>query len=120
MGEYYYSHEDRKNQLHNLRAALKQLIAYLQATNRFVDRIPDYASALVETERLLSQDFKQEDLSSLSRGIPDLIYRHKEWIPPLEKDSSGQWLEPPWFTELESYLQPVLNAAAILRFIGYR
>jgi len=68
---------------------------------------------------LLGGAFDQEELSKLSRSIPDAFSRHKDWVPPVEPVGDGRWQEPDWFLRFESKLQPVLDIAEKLRQIGY-
>ena len=77
-----------------------------------------YTSLQGDVKTLLATSFTQTDLSKLSRAIPDIYDRHKEWVPPLEETDQGAQ-EPKWFQELETYLNPVLNSAQRLREIGY-
>jgi hypothetical protein len=93
---------------------------YLQNQPQFVEQASSYHLYLTEVSRLIEQGFEEEELSVLSRAIPDMFGRHKDWIPPLEQTASGRWIEPEWFTELESYLQPMLAQAFLLSTIGYR
>lgn len=119
MSEYRYSTKDRQAQLERLAAALRSLIAVLPSIQEFSSRVGDYESALQRCEALLLKDFTQEQVSELSRSVPDLYFRHKEWVPPLERTPAGEWREPDWFVGLEERLQAVLKAAELLRIVGY-
>ena len=119
MTEYRYTKDDRIVQLNELKKTLSDLIAYLENSERYKDKVSVYQAALDVTINLIEHGFDQEQLSELKRNIPDLFARHKEWIPPLEKNDAGNWIEPGWFQETESYLQAVLKAAGVLSIIGY-
>lgn len=119
MSEYRYTHEDRIDQLNKLIRALQSLIAHMKQESLFLDKVPQYESALAEAERLLVNGFAQSELSELDRAVPDLFYRHKEWYPPLEDESNPYSKPAKWFEELEKYLQPAREAAGVLSIIGY-
>lgn len=119
MAEYRYMPRDRIAQLRSLERALGELIPVAEATHAVTDLAPKYQEALEQVRALSQGDFSQEDLSNLSRSIPDAFHRHKDWIPPLELSGDGRWREPDWFTELDAKLRPVLDIAARLREIGY-
>ena len=119
MTEYRYTKDDRIIQLNALKTALSNFIAYLENSERFKDRISVYKASLEVTINLLENGFEQKQLSELGRNTPDLFHRHKEWIPPLEENDKGKLVEPEWFQELETYLQPVLKTASVLSIIGY-
>lgn len=106
-------------QLTALKEALSSFIPYLESSQRFEDKVSIYKTSLEVTIDLLENGFEQKQLSELGRNTPDLFHRHKEWIPPLEENDKGNWVEPEWFQELETYLQPVLKAARVLSIIGY-
>jgi hypothetical protein len=117
--EHWYSTAERRQQLAELAAALPELITITRATPQVFHLVSQYESALAEENKLLRNGFNQEQLSGLSRMVPDAFMRHKEWLPPSEQLSDGQWREPEWYVALESKLQPVLKAAGVLRELGY-
>ena len=119
MAEHRYTIRERRRQLKSLAKSLRELIPTVAANPEFSDRTPLYQVALDETERLLQQGFVQEDLSNLAKSIPDLFFRHKEWMPPVEETDDGKSVQPEWFVKLESRLVPVLRNAMILRELGY-
>lgn len=119
MTEHYYTEADRRSQLAALRAALTELIPAAEAAG--VSQVTAYQQALSETDRLLASGFTQEDLKALSRMVPDVVPRSKDWESQLlVQNSEGNWVFPGWFETLEPKLQPALEAAAVLGFIGYR
>ena len=99
--------------------ALSELIPMVVNNPSHVQRSDEYVDALEKAKLLLLQGFDQDELSDLSRSVPDLYFRHKEWTPPMERDSAGNWCEPTWFSDLEKKLLPVLDAAKVLRTVGY-
>jgi hypothetical protein len=119
VGEYYFTTDDRRVQLSNLAVALRNLIPLVAALSSESKRATDYASALQRCEELLEKGFTQTEISALARSVPDLYARHKEWVPPLEQTPAGRWQEPAWFVDLEARLQPALQAAEVLRQVGY-
>ena len=119
MSEYRYTERDRISQLRELAVALENLIGYLIHNNLFPNKVSEYEYALEQTNILLNHGFDQSQLSVLSRAVPDLFFRHKEWIPPFE-DGSNDYSKPAqWFIDLEKYLQPVLKHSGIISIIGY-
>lgn len=119
MHEHRYNKEQRFQQLSELRLALRDLIGVVSVLPSFAHLKSAYEAALADVENLQLHGFEQEHLSALSRAIPDAFHRHKEWIPPLERDAIGTLIEPEWFLSLESKLQPVLSKARVLRELGY-
>ena len=119
MADHYFTAEDRKAQLAALASALRELIPVIASLSPVAHRDVEYRSALEQCQHLLQVGFTQEQLSALSRSVPDLFFRHKEWGPPLEQAPDGRWLEASWFANLDSKLQPVLRAAEALRYVGY-
>jgi len=99
--------------------ALSELIPVVANNPFHAQRSDEYRNVLNRAELLLLQGFNQDELSYLSRSVPDLYFRHKEWTPPMERDSAGNWCEPTWFSDLEKKLLPVLDAAEALRTVGY-
>jgi hypothetical protein len=119
MEMHYYTQQERVKQLKTLIDALSELIPLIANDPLHVRRSDEYIDALERAKLLLSQGFCQEELSALSRSVPDLYFRHKDWQPPMERDSEGNWHETIWFADLEKKLLPALNAAQVLRTIGY-
>jgi hypothetical protein len=119
VAEYRYTPNDRAEQLRALEQSLVDLIPVVEATPAKINLAPQYRYALEKVRALIDGFFDQEDLSHLSRVIPDAFHRHKDWMPPLELSEDGHWREPDWFTRLDSRLAPVLNIAAKLRVIGF-
>lgn len=117
--EYKYTKAEKTEQLKAVIEALEKFVPYLEANERYQAQSPIYRAALMEAEDLFNDGFDQDALNQLSEDIPDLFHRHKEWIPPLEEDKNGKLQEPTWFTELETHLQPVLEAASKLPVVGY-
>lgn len=119
MAEYRYTPNDRIKQLRALEKSLGELIPVAEATPATINLVPQYRAALERARTLIDGAFGQEDLSNLSRSIPDAFHRHKDWMPPLEPSEDGHWQEPDWFKRLDSNLLPVLDIAEKLREIGY-
>ncbi|ULU23185.1 hypothetical protein [Dyella terrae] len=119
MTEYRYTPNDRIEQLRVLERSLAELIPVAEATPATINLVPQYRDALKKARALIGGAFSQEDLSSLSRSIPDAFHRHKDWMPPLEQSEDGSWQEPDWFRHLDGKLLPVLDIATKLREIGY-
>lgn len=119
MAEHFYTTRDRERQLEELARAMGELIPVVRGIPEFSGRACEYERALTEVERLRREGFDQGQLSALSRSVPDLFYRFKEWSPPSERLPDGTWREPEWFTGLEAKLQPALAAARRLGEIGY-
>lgn len=117
--EHRYCIDERRQQLTELVAALPNLIDVTRSTPQVTHFTSEYEAALEQATALLAFGFNQEQLSALSRSIPDAFPRHKDWIPPLEKALDGKWQEPSWFVSVESKLQPVLRFAEVLRMLGY-
>jgi hypothetical protein len=118
MNEYHYTEIDRKSQLAALRQALVELIPVAKSTG--VPQSAAYERALAETGRLIARGFVQEELTSLSRMVPDVVLRHKDWESQLlVRNADGRWVFPKWFEELECKLQPALKAAGVLAVLGY-
>jgi len=116
---YFYTAEDRNNQLINLANTLRELIPVVTAFPEFSSKVKCYELALGEAEILLNSSFSQEQLSALGRSVPDLFFRHKEWFPPLVEVSPGNWQEEEWFKALDAKLLPALSAARLLCEVGY-
>jgi PAS domain-containing protein len=119
MAEHRYTREERIEQLHALERALVELIPVVEATPEAASFTGRYIDALESTKALLGRPFDQEDLSTLSRSIPDVFPRHKDWMPPLQRTEDGHWQEAEWFKRLDGKLLPVLDVAAKLRVIGF-
>jgi hypothetical protein len=116
---YFYTVEDRQQQLHQLVDCLPGLIPLLEPYPELSDKLAAYRSGQKRALELLEHGFSEEELTALGRSIPDLFYRHREWEPPAEQLPDGRWHDAPWFTEVEERLQPVLKAAEQLASIGY-
>ena len=114
----FYTHVERKAHLTKLKKALERLCTHLEKTGLFPEALNVYKTSKTDVELMFITAFSQSDLSKLSRSIPDLYNRHKDWQRPLEKTEVG-FREPDWFKELETYLQPVLQNARLLREIGH-
>lgn len=113
-----YTYKDRIRHLTKLSEELDDLCVHLKNTGLFPEMLEIYMSRKHDVKTLLLTPFSQSELSELSRAIPDLYSRHKEWIPPLEETDDGI-KEPDWFQALEMRLQPVLKSVQLLREIGY-
>jgi len=113
-----YTNEDRKNQLIKLSGELEALCMHLEHTGLFPKKLSIYMSCKRDVKTLLDTSFSQPALSELSRAIPDIYSRHRDWQRPLEQTEDGL-REPDWFKILETHLQPVLKRAQVLREIGY-
>lgn len=116
---YFYTVEDRRQQLHQLVDRLLRLIPLLEPYSELSDKQSVYRSAQNRALELLEHGFSQEELTALGRSIPDLFYRHREWEPPAEQMPDGSWKNADWFSRIEERLQPVLKAAEQLASIGY-
>lgn len=119
MSEHRYTAEERITQLTRLAAALREAIPAVALHSPVAHRDVEFRAALAECERLLQTGFTQEELSTLSRAVPNLFPRYKDWMPPMERAPNGQLFEAPWFAELDAKLQPVVHAAGKLREVGY-
>ena len=117
--ERFYTRAERQRQLVDLINALTELIPEVERLIDFADNAEAYREARSIAKRLLREGFTQDDLSALSRAVPDLFSRHKDWIPPLESTGGGGWKEADWFVQLDGKLQPVLKAAFLLRTVGH-
>lgn len=115
---YTYTRDDRNKQLNDLSKALGKLIPIAE---KYATRnLQQYEDAKKKIQFLLDNGFTQEDLSLLSREVPDVFDRHRDWESRiLEQKEDGSWSEPDWFFELEAVLQPALEAAGVLRRLGY-
>lgn len=113
-----YSQDDRRKQLEELLESFDNLCRHLKDTDLFPEMLNVYVSRKLDVASLLKTSFSQSELSKLSRNIPDIYNRHKDWLPPLEQ-SHGKLREPDWFVELEACLQPVLKNAQLLRELGF-
>jgi hypothetical protein len=120
MAEYYYTTEDRTEQLQDLVAALSRLIECLQSRPRLAPLAPRYQETREKAQNLLLFGFTREQLLELYHETPDIFVRHKEWTPPMVQQKDGSWVAEEWYEELEAALQPTLRAAEKLRAIGYR
>ena len=116
--EHRYCIDERRQQLAELVAALPDLINVTRSTPQVTHFTSEYEAALEQATALLAFGFNQEQLSALSRSIPDAFPRHKDWIP-LEMAPDGKWQQPAWIVSVESKLQPVLRFAEVLRMLGY-
>lgn len=115
---YTYTKDDRAEQLSELYQALSRLIPI--AEKYVPGNLLQYEGAKAKAGFLLKNGFTQEELSTLSREIPDVFDRHRDWESQiLEQKEDGSWCEPCWFVELEAILQPALEAAGVLRRLGY-
>ncbi|GGD12714.1 hypothetical protein [Halopseudomonas salina] len=115
---YTYTKNDRTEQLNELCLALSRLIPI--AEKYAPGNLQQYEGAKAEADFLLTNGFTQEELSTLSREVPDVVDRHRDWESQiLEQQEDGTWCEPSWFVELEAVLQPALEAAGVLRRLGY-
>lgn len=113
-----YTRAERQRQLVDLINALTVLIPEVERLSDFANKAENYREARSVAKRLLKEGFTQDDLSALSRSIPDLFSRHKDWVPPLEPTAGGGRKEADWFVRLDGKLQPVLEAAFLLRTLG--
>ncbi|GLQ50422.1 hypothetical protein GCM10010872_18710 [Dyella flava] len=119
MTGYRYTPSDRIEQLRALERSLTELIPVAEAAPATINLAPQYRDALEKARVLIGGSFNQEDLSNLSRSIPDAFHRHKDWMPPLELSAEVHWQQPDWFKHLDAKLLPVLDIAVKLREIGY-
>ncbi len=109
MTEHSFTTADRERQLHQLVAALSQLIEHLQRESILASSAAPYEAARDQALTLVSVGFTPEELLELSRKVPDLFepYRHKDWGPPEEWEG--------WYGEVALALRSALEAAAELQ-----
>lgn len=115
---YFYTTSDRVKQIKTLASSLEALIQEIRLIDKFPSQLEAYQQAFRRCHELLQEGFDQQQFSELNSMVPDLFNRHKEWLPPLEEDLSGNFREPDWFFRVEEKLKPVLDAAWELRVIG--
>lgn len=119
--EIRYTQKDKEKQLARLVAALSDLIVEVKKAGIFPEKLAAYDKALSFAKELASEGFEQSELNELQANIPDLFYRHKEWVPPLEDESDRSYPYHPakWFLLIDKKLELVLEIASELRSIGY-
>jgi hypothetical protein len=114
--EHRYTNDERMEQLKVLAAALDDFLPLVLARAEYSRWVPQYKAARKRIEELLQAGFEQTDLSTLSQTVPDLS--HRDW-QPLEQFGDGKWREPAWFVKFERRHQSVMDAAMVLRTLGY-
>lgn len=120
MAEHRYTVEDRQRQLRQLVTRLSILINFLEETPEIREYVAPYAEARETASRLLKEGFTADDLKVLGAAVPDVFTRHpRDFEPPGRYRPDGTWEEVSWFKPLEERLQPALEAAHVLGFIGY-
>jgi len=115
----YYSLKDRKAQLKELKAALEELLPVVAGLSDYADSVESYRAALVSACALLENGFTQEQAMSVGKSVPDMFYRHKDWVPPSRTGADGAPHEEEWFVRAEPKLQAVLAAAGRLAALGF-
>lgn len=118
MVEHYYTVEERVGQLKSLASALSELIPVAELTPAAI-HVDAYRQAQVMAIALQQEGFTQGQLSSLARAIPDVVERHKDWMPPMRQSDAGHWIEEEWWGPLDEKLQRVLTLARTLQTLGY-
>jgi hypothetical protein len=73
MTVHYFTPAKRQQQLQLLAEALERFLPELELSGQYPQQLGAYRSVLLETQRLLASGFCQEDLSTLSRGVPQLF-----------------------------------------------
>lgn len=108
----------KKKHLQEFSRSLEAFLSHVEAVPELQSSAPSYRECLVRADNLLANGFSQEQLSELSRSVPQLFWLHKEWVPPLELALDGRWVEPRWFREYAPKHQAVVEAAEQLRVLG--
>ena len=115
---HLYTDAERVKQLRALEQALSAFIPVIAETEELRSSESAYRACMEEISRLLSCGFSQEDLSRLSRAVPRLFWLHKEWTPPLDRKSEGNYKEARWFADADRLHERVVQLASELRVMG--
>jgi hypothetical protein len=116
---HHYSQAERAEHLSDLIDAIEAFLPELERSGQYRWTRSDYENACSVAKQLLASGFNQEELNTLSRGVPRLFWVHKEWVPPLEPTKVGSgFAEPEWFQRLDPLESKVSAAAEKLRVIG--
>lgn len=116
---HYFSEKERALHLQDLINAIETFLPELRQSGQYLETLVEYQRSCAEAKQLLLQGFVQEDLSNLSRSVPQLFWLHKEWSPPSEWLAlAGESRDAHWFTRLESLEAVVTAAAEKLRVVG--
>ena len=119
MSLHYYSEKERAQHLQDLVSAIEAFLPELQQSGQYLEALAAYQQSCAEAKQLLFRGFVQEDLSNLSRNVPQLFWLHKEWSPPAEWLSpAGKSCDAHWFTRLEPLEVAIIAAAEKLRIVG--
>lgn len=113
-----FGQAEKTKDLKELKHAIEAFLPVVQDTVELQQTAEAYQACLAEAERLLSEGFRQKDLSELAGAVPQLFWLHKEWVPPLVQAADGRWQEPEWFKRAEPNHQRVIEAASQLRVVG--
>lgn len=113
-----FGHAEKTKDLQELKRSIEAFLPVVRHTVELQQAAEAYQACLEEVERLLSEGFCQKDLSELAAAVPQLFWRHKEWVPPLVQAADGRWEEPEWFKRAEPIQQRVIEAASQLRVVG--
>ena len=119
MSLHYYSEKEQARHLQGLVNAIEAFVPELQQSGHHLETLVAYQRSCAEAKQLLLQGFVQEDLSNLSRSVPQLFWLHKEWSPPVEWLAlAGESRDAHWFKRLEPLEAAVTAAAEKLRVVG--
>ena len=113
-----FGQTEKTKDLEELKHSIEAFLPVVRDTVELQQAAEAYRACLEEAERLLSEGFRQKDLSELAGAVPKLFWLHKEWVPPLVQTADGKWEEPEWFKRAERFHHRVIKAASQLRVVG--
>lgn len=115
-----YTIKEKRRHIEELCRCLSDLIDELNQNDKYPSALRDYKIAKSLAESYLVHGYQQADLNELATNIPDICYRHREWIPPIEFGCEAvyPYIVAGWFEKIDQKYSKVQKAAERVRAIG--
>ena len=116
----FYTADEKRNQVQELRDALRDLIAAAEEGGSDRVNVEPLRVALAKAETVLAGGLSWPAIKDLAASFTPVIWCHKEWTPPLVKQADGTFSEPAWFRRLSEAHATAERVAMSLRAYGER
>lgn len=116
---YYYTHDDREKQLHNLCTELSHLVEIIKKIDDYKQYVDEFQNNISEAKQIINEGCDEERIKAFAKNIHPIIYTYQEWLPPLLQHKENEEKVPGWLEELEMVHNRVMELSIALRVIGY-